>query len=70
MLALGTTMQATGASKLIASSVGNIGFGFFEQQWHPLALLIILYLCTAFLTEVLSNNATIVIMAPIALGSS
>lgn len=67
MLALGTTMQATGASKLIASSVGSIGFGFFEQQWHPLALLIILYLCTAFLTEVLSNNATIVIMAPIAL---
>ena len=67
MLALGITMQTTGASKQIASLVGDIGFGFFEPQWHPFALLIVLYLCTAFLTEVLSNNATIVIMAPIAL---
>ena len=67
MLALGVTMQQTGASSEIASLVRNIGFGFFEPEWHPLALLIVLYLCTAFLTEVLSNNATIVIMAPIAL---
>ena len=67
MLALGITMQTTGASKQIASLVGDIGFGLFEPQWHPIALLIVLYLCTAFLTEVLSNNATIVIMAPIAL---
>ena len=67
ILALGVTMQQTGASSEIASLVRNIGFGFFEPEWHPLALLIVLYLCTAFLTEVLSNNATIVIMAPIAL---
>ena len=67
MLALGVTMQQTGASSEIASLVRNVGFGFFEPEWHPLALLIVLYLCTAFLTEVLSNNATIVIMAPIAL---
>ena len=67
MLALGITMEATGASSVIASIVGWAGMGFFEPQWQPLAVLIILYLCTAFLTEVLSNNATIVIMAPIAL---
>ena len=67
MLALGVTMQQTGASSEIASLVRNVGFGFVETEWHPLALLIVLYLCTAFLTEVLSNNATIVIMAPIAL---
>ena len=67
MLALGITMEATGASAVIASIVGWAGMGFFEPQWQPFAVLIILYLCTAFLTEVLSNNATIVIMAPIAL---
>ena len=67
MLALGVTMQETGASSIIASVVGGVGLGLFEPEWQPLAVLIVLYLCTAFLTEVLSNNATIVIMAPIAL---
>lgn len=67
MLALGVTMQETGASSIIASVVGGVGLGLFVPEWQPLAVLIVLYLCTAFLTEVLSNNATIVIMAPIAL---
>jgi di/tricarboxylate transporter len=67
MLALGLTMEATGASSIIASVVGGIGLGLFEPEWQPLAVLVVLYLCTALLTEVLSNNATIVIMAPIAL---
>jgi di/tricarboxylate transporter len=67
MLALGITMQSTGASSVVASIVGGVGLGLFEPQWQPFAVLIVLYLCTAFLTEVLSNNATIVIMAPISL---
>jgi di/tricarboxylate transporter len=67
MLALGITMQSTGASSVVASIVGGVGIGLFEPQWQPFAVLIVLYLCTAFLTEVLSNNATIVIMAPISL---
>ncbi len=67
MLALGVVMQSTGASSVIASVVSGVGLGFFEEAWQPLAVLITLYLCTAFLTEVLSNNATIVIMAPISL---
>ena len=60
-------MQSTGASSVVASIVGGVGIGLFEPQWQPFAVLIVLYLCTAFLTEVLSNNATIVIMAPISL---
>lgn len=67
MLALGITMEHTGASSAIASVVGAVGIGFFEPEWQPLAVLVTLYLCTAFLTEMLSNNATIVIMAPISL---
>jgi len=41
--------------------------GLADPAWSAFAVLIVLYLITAFLTEVLSNNATIVIMAPIAL---
>ena len=67
MLALGITMQHTGASSIIASMVGGIGIGHFSPEWQPLTVLITLYLCTAILTEMLSNNATIVIMAPISL---
>ena len=64
---IGVIMEATGASSIVASIVSGVGIGLFEPEWQPLAVLIVLYLCTSFLTEVLSNNATIVIMAPIAL---
>ena len=67
MLALGLTMESTGVSTMIASIVGQVGMNFFEPSWHHFAVLVILYLITAVLTELLSNNATIVIMAPIAL---
>ena len=39
----------------------------FDPSWHHFAVLVMLYLITTILTELLSNNATIVIMAPIAL---
>ena len=67
MLALGVTMQSTGVSSMIASLVGQLGMGFIDPSWHAITVLIVLYLITSILTEVLSNNATIVIMAPIAL---
>ena len=67
MLALGLTMQSTGVSAMIASFVGQVGINFFDPSWHHFAVLVMLYLITAVLTELLSNNATIVIMAPIAL---
>ena len=67
MLALGETMKVTGVSGEIASLVGRVGMGLADPAWSAFAVLIVLYLITAFLTEVLSNNATIVIMAPIAL---
>ncbi len=67
MLALGVTMQSTGVSSMIASLVGQLGMEFIHPSWHAVTVLIVLYLTTAILTEILSNNATIVIMAPIAL---
>lgn len=67
MLALGITMQKTGASGLIASLVGNLSTEVIPESWQIIVVLIVLYLITSWMTEILSNAATIVIMAPISL---
>jgi di/tricarboxylate transporter len=67
MLALGTGMQTTGASGHIANAIANIpNFGLSESR-HLILVLAGLYLTTTILTEILSNNATIVLTVPIAL---
>lgn len=68
MLGLGMAMQSTGASQLIADSlVGLAGIGL-PHAWQPYLLLFAMYLVTTTLTEILSNNATVVLMTPIAIG--
>ena len=67
MLAMGITMQKTGASGLIASLVGNLSTEVIPESWQIIVVLIALYLITSCMTELLSNAATIVIMAPISL---
>lgn len=60
MLALGQAMETSGATALIA--------GFLRALTdNPVLLLAAVYLATTILTETLSNNATIVLMAPIAI---
>jgi len=39
----------------------------FDEQWRLIGALVFIYLFTAILTELLSNNATIAIMAPVTL---
>ncbi len=61
VLPLGIAMQKSGAADLIAShTMGLVG------GYGPLAALAMLYLLTATLTEAMSNNATAVLMVPIA----
>jgi di/tricarboxylate transporter len=67
MLALGLAMQVSGASKLIASSVGTFSGDLADGPVKIVVTLIAIYLITSILTELLSNAATIVIMAPISL---
>ena len=67
MLALGTGMQTTGASGLIAGAIANIPHFALSDGMHLILVLACLYLTSMILTEVLSNNATIVLMVPIAL---
>jgi di/tricarboxylate transporter len=63
MLAVGRAMETTGAGALIVSAiVGVIG------QLGPVAVLSALYALTSFLTEFMSNNATAILLTPIAVG--
>jgi di/tricarboxylate transporter len=67
MLGLGTAMQSTGVSIHVASWLASLQDLNLPGTWNMILILACLYLATSFLTEILSNNATIVLMAPIAL---
>lgn len=67
-LALGEAMVTTGTAEFVAR---NLAFGVSElapEVWKPILLLAAVFLITSVITEVLSNNATVVMMMPIALG--
>lgn len=61
LLSLGLAMEKTGAARLIAEQlvawVGGLG---------PVAVLAAIFLLTMVLTEVMSNNATVALLMPIA----
>jgi len=61
MLALGQALETTGGAGLAASGIALLSD-------NPIVVLAMLYLLTSCFTELLSNNATVVLMAPIALG--
>ncbi|MDL1891317.1 SLC13 family permease [Sphingobacteriales bacterium CHB3] len=64
-LSLGLALEKTGTAAFISthliSLVGDLG---------PVALVAAFYLLTSLLTETMSNNATAVLLAPIAIGSA
>lgn len=67
-LGLGMAMESTGAAKWIAENLASAATVLVAEPWKPLALLATVYLITMIATEMLSNNATVVLMMPIALG--
>lgn len=67
-IALGTAMESTGTASYIAHNIVGASEGWFTAAWKPVAMLAIIYVLTMVITEMLSNNATVVLMMPIALG--
>jgi di/tricarboxylate transporter len=65
VLPLGIALQSSGAAGwLVDSTLGRFA------DYGPLAALATLYLLTAVLTEAMSNNATAVLLAPLAFASA
>ena len=62
MLSLGAAMEKTGASTMLAEGMVNAVGGF-----GPIALLAAFFGATMLLTEVMSNNATVALLLPIAI---
>ncbi len=63
MLAIGVAMEKTGAASLIAHYLIIL-----FPTGNPLLMLLLIYILTSILTEMISNNAVAVLITPIAIG--
>ncbi len=63
MLTLGLAMEKSGAALLVAGRLAELAAPF-----GPIAVLALIYFLTSLLTEIMSNNAVAVLLAPIAIG--
>ncbi len=63
MLTLGMALEKSGAAALIVTAIAGP-----VSIFGPLAALAVVYLMTSTLTEFVSNNATAILMTPIAIG--
>ncbi|QYM79976.1 SLC13 family permease [Horticoccus luteus] len=68
MLALGLALEETGAAALLAQKTVAFVNYFVPVHYKALAMLGCVYVITALMTEILSNNAIAALMAPIAIG--
>jgi di/tricarboxylate transporter len=64
-ISLGVAMETSGAAMLISNFLITI-----VQSLGPMAIVSILYLITSLLTAFMSNNASAVLLAPIAIAAS
>lgn len=62
MLSLGLALEKTGAARIIVDGIADHMHG-----WGPIFILAMIYLITTTLTEVMSNNATAILMTPLAI---
>ena len=65
MIPVGAALVATGGAALVADGIVTITAGL-----APAWVLLILFVGTMFISDVINNNATAVLMAPIAIGVS
>lgn len=65
VIPLGIAMSKSGAADWLGSLIAVHASG-----WHPILVLMALYAITTFLTEMVSNNASAVILVPVAISLS
>ena len=65
-LSLGAAMEKSG----VANSLAGFLIYFVGENFGPVALVSTLYLLTSLLTEIMSNNASVALLAPIAISIS
>lgn len=65
LLGLGLAMQNTGTAEWLAQGLVSIASNVVPEHLMPIVMLWSVFLLTLILTEVLSNNATAVMMVPI-----
>jgi len=65
LLGLGMAMQSTGTAEWLAIHLVDITRGFVSPEMLPYVMLWLVFLFTSILTELLSNNATAVMVVPI-----
>ncbi|NBD95660.1 MAG: citrate transporter [Gammaproteobacteria bacterium] len=63
VIPLGIAMTKSGAAEWLAGMLASNA-----SDWHPLLVFMALYLITTVLTEMISNNASVVILVPVAIG--
>ena len=65
MIPLGTALQRTGGAEYLAEQIVAA-----SEALPMLAVLFLFYLVTALVTEVVSNNASVVLMIPVAIDAA
>lgn len=65
VLPMGIALQSSGAASFLADRTLDLVGG-----WGPIAVLAVIYLLTATLTEFMSNNASAVLLTPIAVAAA
>lgn len=61
VIPLGIAMEKTGVDKVLAAQVVNL-----TQGWEPFAMLMVFFWISALVTQILSDAATTVLLAPVA----
>lgn len=70
MLGLGMAMHETHAAQYVANLLLSVTERAVSPEYLPIVTLSLIYLLTNIITEMISNNATAVIMVPIAVSSA